>query len=270
MLDLVANNYRNQIKKIVVASSRAIYGEGKYSCEQHGIVYPEIRREEFLSKGDYNCKCPVCSGDIFVLPTSEDSMIHPTSIYGITKQNQEQMVMLVGKSLGIPVVAFRFQNVYGPGQSLNNPYTGILSIFSTRIKNSNRIAIFEDGLESRDFVYIDDVVEATIRGLEKNMANYNIFNVGSSVSTDVFSVASTLKKNFKSNIEIIVTSNYRLGDIRHNFADMTKTNKLLEFYPVTSFQSGITKFCTWVNTQEILIDNYEKSISIMKEKGLYK
>jgi dTDP-L-rhamnose 4-epimerase len=176
LLDILANN-NHSIQKIIIASSRAIYGEGKYECPEHGIVYPDARRDIDLKTGDFDCKCPICGSHVKLLPTSEDSKIHPTSVYGITKQNQEQMVLSVGKYIGIPVVAFRYQNVYGPGQRLYNPYTGILSIFSTQIRKGNNINIFEDGEESRDFVYIDDVVGATILGLEKDEANYEVYNV---------------------------------------------------------------------------------------------
>ena len=156
LLDILTNS-KHQTKKLIVASSRAIYGEGKYSCKEHGIVYPNARNDYDLLNKDFECKCPICGLNLNLLPTSEDSKIHPTSIYGITKQNQEQMVLTVCNSIGISAIAYRYQNVYGPGQSLSNPYTGILSIFSTQIRNGNDINIFEDGEESRDFVGMVDV-----------------------------------------------------------------------------------------------------------------
>ena len=270
LLDMLTNN-NHSIQKIIVASSRAIYGEGKYECLEHGIVYPEVRKDTEMHTGDFECKCPICGSHIKLLPTSEDSKIHPTSVYGITKQNQEQMVLTVGKSIGIPAVAFRYQNVYGPGQSLSNPYTGILSIFSTQIRNGNSINIFEDGNESRDFVYIDDVVGATILGLEKDEAKYEVYNVGSDRPINILTVAETLKSKFNSNIKINITGNYRLGDIRHNFADLTKINRILGYQPQISFNNGIEKFCLWANSQEVKHDNnYQKSIRELKEKGLYK
>ena len=269
MLDLLTNS-KHSVEKLIIASSRAIYGEGKYMCKDHGIVYPSARRDEEMQKGDFECKCPVCSQTVEVLPTSEDSKIHPTSIYGITKQTQEQMVQLTGKAIGIPTVAFRYQNVYGPGQSLSNPYTGILSIFSTQIKNGNRINIFEDGKETRDFVYIDDVVHATILGLEKQEANHQVFNVGSSSSVNVLEVADTLIRNYESNVEYYVSRNYRLGDIRHNLADISKIREITGFNPQVSFEEGIRLFSDWVNKQELKEDKYIQSIEEMKKKGLYK
>ena len=268
-LDILANE-KHSVKKMIVASSRSIYGEGKYECPKCGIVYPNERKDEDMKQGDFAVKCPHCGIDAKLLPTDEDSKIHPSSIYGITKQVQEQMFMVMGKSLGIPVVAFRYQNVYGAGQSLSNPYTGILSIFSTRIKNGNDINIFEDGKESRDFVYVDDVVEATILGIEKDEANYEVFNVGLGEAIDVNTVASTLTRAYNSKSKITISGNYRLGDIRDNYADLTKIKNKLGFEPKISFEEGIRRFTKWVNAQEIVEDKYEKSIEEMKEKGLYK
>jgi dTDP-L-rhamnose 4-epimerase len=268
-LDILANE-EHSIKKIIIASSRAIYGEGKYECNTHGTVYPNERIDDNMAKSDFNVKCPICHENVKLLATDETSQIHPSSIYGITKQVQEQMFMVMGKSLNIPAVAFRYQNVYGAGQSLSNPYTGILSIFSTRIKNGNDINIFEDGKESRDFVYIDDVVDATILGIEKDEANYEVFNVGLGEAIDVLTVANTLVKSYESNSKIIVSGNYRLGDIRDNYADLTKIKEKLGFEPKVSFADGINKFVKWVEKQEIVEDKYEKSIEEMKEKGLYR
>jgi len=268
MLDLLVNGDYN-IKKVVVASSRSIYGEGKYLSKELGAVYPKHRVSEDMDRGHFEPTYPN-SGELEVAATDENSKIHPSSVYGITKQNQEQMVLTVCPTIGIAGVAFRYQNVYGPGQSLKNPYTGILSIFSTQIKNGNSITIFEDGKESRDFVFIDDVVDATILGLEKNEANNEVFNVGTGVATDVMTVAQELSKNYGVEVPLIISGNYRLGDIRHNFADLSKIKKMLGFEPKVSFEEGLKKFTAWVNTQEIQEDQFGKSIEEMKSKGLFK
>ena len=269
MLDLLANK-NHQIEKMLIASSRAIYGEGKYLCSKHGVIYPLQRNESDMEKGEFNPKCDSCNSQLQLVATDESSKIHPLSIYGITKQQQEQMVMTTGESLGIASVAFRYQNVYGPGQSLSNPYTGILSIFSTRILNGNDLDIYEDGEESRDFVYIDDVVDATILGIEKKEANGQVFNVGSGVTTTVRQVAESLKKFYNSDINISISGKYRLGDIRHNYADLTKIKEVLGFSPKYDFQKGISKFVNWVKTQEIMEDKYEESIKELRNKGLMK
>jgi dTDP-L-rhamnose 4-epimerase len=268
MLDILANE-PHQVKKVVIASSRSIYGEGRYMSKELGYVYPNHRTAEHMSNQDFEVKYEGCE-TLELIATDEESKIHPSSVYGITKQNQEQMIMTVCPTLGIAPVAFRYQNVYGPGQSLKNPYTGILSIFSTQIKNGNGINIFEDGKETRDFVFIDDVVDATILGIEKKEANNEVFNVGTGAPIDVLSVAKGLINNYGIEVPITITGNYRLGDIRHNYADITKINQRLGFCPKFSFEKGLKEFTNWVNTQEVQQDNYARSIKEMKAKGLYK
>jgi dTDP-L-rhamnose 4-epimerase len=269
MLDYIVNE-SHEVNKVIVASSRAVYGEGKYQCKEHGITYPGHRKIKDLADGKFEPVCPVCDKEMKVLPTDEESKIHPSSVYGITKMTQEQMVLNVCQSLNIPAVAFRYQNVYGPGQSLKNPYTGILSIFSTLIRNGKNINIFEDGQESRDFVYVDDVVNATLLGIESATQGQEVFNVGSGNATTVLDVAKKLKEQYQSNIEIAITGDYRIGDIRHNIADLSKIKSQLGFKPQYSFDAGIAKFCQWVLEQEINLDKYEESISEMKTKGLLK
>lgn len=270
LLDILTNE-KTDVKRVVVAESRAIYGEGRYwSDELNTFVYPDERPEATMSEGDFEVKYPGCTQPLKLVGTTEDSLVHPGSVYGITKQVQGQLVHLVCKSIGIESVSFRYQNVYGPGQSLSNPYTGILSIFSTRIKNGNGINIFEDGMETRDFVYIDDIADATILGLSVPGISGNAFNIGTGVAIDVLTVAKTLIKHYGKEVPLTVSGNYRLGDIRHNFADITKARNLLGFEPKWSFDKGIEQFCRWVNDQPVQPDNYEASIEEMKQKGLYK
>lgn len=269
LLDILTNT-KHHVKRVVVAESRAIYGEGKYHCEKCGDVYPIERKDEDMSKGDFECHCPKCDGPLSVVATTEDSAIHPSSVYGIGKQVQGQLVHLICKNIGVESVSFRYQNVYGPGQSLTNPYTGILSIFSTRIKNHKEIYIFEDGLETRDFVYIDDVVDATIAGMEVTEANRYVFNIGTGIATDVLTVAKTLCKHYGIEVPLTISSNYRLGDIRHNYADISLAKSILHFEPKFSFDKGLKQFTDWVNRQELQADNYEASLEEMKQKGLFK
>lgn len=269
LLDLLTNR-KNHVKRVVVAESRAIYGEGKYYCEKCGDVYPTERKDEDMAKGDFECHCPNCGGKVKLVATTEDSAIHPSSVYGIGKQVQGQLVHLICKNIGIESVSFRYQNVYGPGQSLTNPYTGILSIFSNRIKSHKGINIFEDGKETRDFVYIDDVVDATIAGMEVPEANGHVFNVGTGIATDVLTVAQTLCKHYGIDVPLTVSGNYRLGDIRHNYADITLAKQILGFQPKWTFDAGIKQFTEWVNRQDLQTDNYEASLDEMKKKGLFK
>ncbi len=265
-------NQQHTIEKVVVASSRAIYGEGKYlSKSTQQYHYPVSRKEADLQQGIFELRDPDNENEFLeVCATDEQSKIQPNSIYGLTKYHQEQALMICCKSLDIPCVAFRYQNVYGVGQSLTNPYTGILSIFSTRIKQHKPINIFEDGMESRDFVFIDDVVNATIAGIEKETANYHAFNVGTGTATSVLEVAQTLMRNYDIEIPLEVTGQYRKGDIRHNFADISLLKEHLDIVPSVDFASGIALFCNWVNQQSIKEDRYEQSLAEMKAKGLMK
>ena len=221
LLDSLVNS-NNCVKKFVLASSRAIYGEGKYYCPTHKDIYPKLRQYADLLNGDFELKCPICNQPIDLLPTDEESPPSPLSIYAITKQCQEQMAINICNSIDIISVIFRYQNVYGIGQSLANTYTGILPIFSTLMLNGNDLNIFEDGNQVRDFVYIDDVVEATIRGIEKDEANNQIFNVGTGEKIPILKIAETLQEQYNVKTKIEISGDFRVGDIRHNYADLSK------------------------------------------------
>lgn len=269
MLDILTNT-KHQVKRVLIASSRSIYGEGKYLSKENGVVYPSHRKSDDMSKGDFNVYYGNSKEVLELLATDEESKIHPSSVYGITKQVQEQLIMTVCPTIGIEAVSLRYQNVYGPGQSLSNPYTGILSIFSNLILSGKELNIFEDGLESRDFVYIDDVVEATILGIEKEEAANEIFNVGFGKAIDVLTIAKMLVVNYEADTKINISGNYRIGDIRHNFADLTKVTSKLGFIPKFDFAKGSSEFCQWVKSQEIPASNYTQSLDEMRSKGLFK
>ena len=268
MLDILVNQ-PHKVTKVIIASSRAVYGEGKYLHPELGLIYPKPRNVETMRNGKFEIIYP--DGQMLTaLPTDEESKIHPTSIYGITKYTQEQMVMTACSSMGVAPVALRFQNVYGEGQSLLNPYTGILSIFSSQILNGNNINVFEDGKESRDFIHVDDAVEATIKCIENDAANGEVFNVGTGVSTSVTTVAESLRKFYNIDFKIHVSGQFRLGDIRHNFADISKIRTKLNFQPRISFEEGMCKFTSWVLQQNIQDVKFKESLEEMKIKGLLK
>lgn len=269
LFDVLANESHN-VQKILIASSRAIYGEGRYFSHDLGDVYPPSRSEQRLKNEIYEPTIESYDSKLILKATHEESKISPESIYAVTKYNQEQVAMLMGKVLNIPVISLRYQNVYGPGQSLSNPYTGILSVFSTRLLNNNDIEIYEDGNQSRDFVYIDDVVDATTLALEKNDKLSYVLNVGSGEPISVLSVAKQLMKNYKKNQKINITGKYRLGDIRHNYADLTQAKKILGFYPKYNFVYGLENFTNWVKKQKIEKDMYKSSEKELKNKGLLK
>ncbi|SDF71797.1 SDR family NAD(P)-dependent oxidoreductase [Sporolituus thermophilus] len=268
LIDYLVNDKRSQVQKVVVASSRAVYGEGKYNCRTHGIVYPEKRKMEDMKAGLYEPRCPFCGQIGDVLPTDEESKTSPSSFYGLTKYVQEQMILMFAKSIGISAFALRYQNVYGPGQSLHNPYTGILAIFSNRARLNSPIYIFEDGLESRDFVYIDDVVEATYRCIAPQASGVEVLNVGSGQRITVNEVVREIVEFFNSGSEVLITGEFRDGDIRHNIADLTKINRILGYRPCWDFRRGIKEFLNWAQSQQVGSDNYTKSLDEMRERGL--
>lgn len=251
LMDVLANE-RHEVKKIIVASSRAVYGEGRYYCDDlEQYVYPPARKEEDMAKGDFEVKLPELACSLTLCSTDEQSTLHPSSFYGITKQYQEQMIMTMCPTMGIAPVALRFQNVYGPGQSLQNAYTGILSIFSSQLLRGAPIDIYEDGQESRDFIYIDDAVNAILLALEKKEANQQVYNIGTGKATTVFALGHQLKTLFKeTDTHLAISGNYRVGDVRHNYADITKISIRLGFMPKVSLDEGMKKYVDWVRQEE--------------------
>ena len=274
LMDVLCNQ-EHSVKKLILSSTRALYGEGKYFCSEHGIVYPNSRSTYELELNDWGCKCPHCQKNVKIRPTDEQSQLSPNSVYGITKLAQENLILTVGKSLNINTYCLRYQNVYGPGQSLKNPYTGILSIFSNEILDGNDINIFEDGEESRDFVFVDDVVDATYSFLTNEDVLDGVYNVGSGNSKTVMDVAKNLvsayaKSADNKSISLDITGNYRVGDIRHNIADISKINLATGWSPKVSFEEGIKAFTKWVMSQERSKSKYLDSLDEMAKKGLFK
>ena len=268
ILDTIVNARPPSLRKLVVASSRAVYGEGKYRCPDDGVVYPGARGGDDLRAGRFEPICPQCGGPVALLPTSEDAPFAPTSFYGLTKQVQEQMVLMFAGVLGLSAFALRYQNVYGPGQSLANPYTGILAIFSNLARLGERINIFEDGLESRDFVFIEDVVEATVGCLSDDISGVRAFNVGSGVATSVLDVARSVAAFYGAHVPIAVTGDFRLGDIRHNVADLSAIRAATGFEPRWSFADGVEQFLRWSEDKDGRNMDFARSMKELRDRGL--
>jgi len=264
-------NENHCIKNVIVASSRSIYGEGKYYSNEYGFVYPNSRTFNNV-KESFDVPCPISGKyNLEIKPTDESSKIHPSSFYGITKQVQEQMIILAANLKNISGYALRYQNVYGPGQSLKNPYTGILSIFTRLALQNEEINIFEDGLESRDFVHINDVVSATVSCLKIDKTQQCILNVGSGIPITVLEVAKEIVSYLKSNSKINISGAFREGDIRHNFADLTLIKKTIGYEPKWGFKEGLHSFIDWALLQNDIpndTSDYKKSLGELKEKGL--
>jgi dTDP-L-rhamnose 4-epimerase len=274
LLDVLANDPHG-VTKLLLASSRSVYGEGAYLCARCGVVYPSMRSLDSLQENQWDPTCPHCFGSIQTIGTPETARTSPGSVYAATKLAQEDLVRIAAGALGIPFLIFRLQNVYGEGQSLNNPYTGILSIFSNRIRQGKEILLFEDGHESRDFVHVSDVAEAMALGLTSSGGDGLTLNVGSGAPVTVETIARNLKRQFHdSRALVIVSGQYRLGDIRHNYADMSLIRNRLEFSAQVPLEEGIVRFVRWVKTQPILQNGEEDSLDRANreliERGLMK
>jgi dTDP-L-rhamnose 4-epimerase len=267
LLDHLAN-HKHKVSKIILASSRSVYGEGAYRCQQCGLVYPPARSESMFQSANWQPWCPVCQQRIDAVATFEQAKTAPASIYAVTKLSQEDLVRVAAKALGIPAVIFRFQNVYGEGQSLKNPYTGILSIFSNQLRLKKTIHLYEDGLESRDFVHVADVARAIGLGLASDGADGATLNVGSGQPTSVAGIALRLQERLGTKTQPIVSGQYRLGDIRHGFADLTAISACLRFAPEITLDEGLTRFVEWVKKQPLEPDRLEKATSELVAHGL--
>ncbi len=259
----------SKVKKIVLSSSRSVYGEGKYECPHCGVLYPESRDKNKMLAGDFNFYCPKCESKLTLLSTTEDSEIKPASLYAFTKFAQEKMLQTMCPALGLDYTIFRFQNVYGVGQSLKNPYTGILSVFSTLMLENKPVNIFEDGLESRDFVNVKDIAAGVIACLDNERSNGQVMNLGSGVNTSVIEIAEILKRHYGSKSEIKVTGDFRIGDIAHNKADISKAQEILGFRPTISLDDGLAAFCKWVVGQDTDNSKYEQSLKEMEDAGMF-
>ncbi|MBQ9265050.1 MAG: NAD-dependent epimerase/dehydratase family protein [Clostridia bacterium] len=259
----------SKVKKIMLASSRSVYGEGKYECPCCGVVYPDGRSKDKMLAGDFKFYCPKCGAELKLVSTTEDSAIKPVSLYAYTKYAQEMMLRTMCPAMGIDFSIFRFQNVYGVGQSLKNPYTGILSVFSALMLENKSINIFEDGLESRDFINVKDVASCVIKAIDEPKSNGEIINLGSGVNTSVIEIAEILKKHYGSSSEIKVTGDFRIGDIAHNKADISKARAILGFRPTIELEKGLKEFCSWVVLQDKDNNGYERSLSEMEKVGMF-
>jgi dTDP-L-rhamnose 4-epimerase len=265
LLDILVNE-KNKVKKLIVASSMSIYGEGSYSCASCGAITPKLRSEQQLKKGDWQMYCPQCAKPVKPIPTKEDKQLNSTSIYAFSKRHQEELCLLIGKTYSIPTVTLRYFNIYGPRQTLSNPYTGVCAIFSARVKNNNRPIIYEDGLQTRDFIHVKDIVAANILAMENSRADYKAFNVGSGEPITILEIAKTISRLHDKKIEPEVVNKYRKGDIRHCFAD-TGAIKELGFKPRISFDVGMRDLVDWSKTVSAQ-DNIALANKELEKRGL--
>jgi dTDP-L-rhamnose 4-epimerase len=258
---------RKKIKKLVVASSMSIYGEGAYSCAGCGEVYPQLRPVAQLLDRRWEVECPNCGKPLTPSRTREDKPLFPTSVYAITKQDQEQFCLIVGRSYSIPIVALRYFNVYGTRQALSNPYTGVCAIFSARLLNGHSPLIFEDGEQTRDFVHVSDIVQANLLALESDRANYQAINIGTGIATSIRQVSHFLSGGLGKNLEPEIVAKYREGDIRHCVADISRARSLLGYEPRVTLEQGIPELLAWVREQAAK-DHVERATAELEKRQL--
>jgi len=270
LLDILANEKHN-VQKVILASSMSVYGEGKYNCEDCGIVFPKLRPINQMKRREWEMKCPNCWKEVEPIATDEEKPLFPTSVYAISKRDQEEMVINVGRAYGIPTVALRYFNTYGPRQSLSNPYTGVAAIFSGRILNGLNPLVFEDGLQGRDFTHVSDVVQANILAMEKDEANYEVFNVGTGRSINLQELLNVLIKQLDKNGNITpeIVNRFREGDIRHCYADISKIKEILGYEPRVKYEQGFLDLLNWVKTQ-IAEDTFEVARGELESRSLIK
>jgi dTDP-L-rhamnose 4-epimerase len=266
LLELLASR-EHKVRKLVVASSMSIYGEGGAQCERCGTVTPALRSATQMSAGDWEVRCPICSRTTTPIPTAESKPVLPTSIYAITKRDQEEMCLVVGRAYGIPSAALRFFNIYGPRQSLGNPYTGVAAIFSSRILNNHPPVVFEDGNQTRDFVHVKDVVQAISLALTRDEANGQVFNVGTGRPTSIKEVAILLSRKLRRDVAPQIEYKFREGDVRHCYADISKIKASLGYVPSVELETGIDDLIDWAKSQKA-DDRFELAAAELAKRGL--
>lgn len=268
LFDLLVKN-RGAVERIVLASSRAIYGEGAYVCSSDGGVVPRARTGRHPVHG-WNPGCPVCDGPIIPLATPEESPHAAGSVYGWTKSGQEQILGLLATATGLDCRVLRFQNVYGPGQSLRNPYTGVLMTFCNRALGGDPLMLFEDGEITRDFVHVDDAVAALgVAGVRGRPPNGPI-NIGSGVPTTIRQAAESIRSAVDSSSKVVVGGQFRIGDVRHAVADIRRAGEAFGFRPTVGFADGIRQLVSWVREQAPVRDRSAATAREMAVRGLLK
>ncbi len=258
---------RDHVRRLVVASSMSIYGEGEYVCDADGHVAPGPRSEAQLQGRDWEVHCPQCDAHVQPVGTRETKPLIPTSIYAITKRDHEELALVTGSAYGIPTVALRFFNVYGPGQALSNPYTGVAAIFASRLLNGNAPLIFEDGGQARDFIHVSDIVEGLTAALTADDATGRSLNLGTGRTSTVLDVSRALATGLGMDVEPVLNNQYRAGDIRHCYADTSAAEKYLDFRAKVTLEDGMGDLVRWLADQEAT-DNVAQATDQLSSRGL--
>ena len=266
LMDVLVNK-EHDVKKLIVAASMSSYGEGLYKCHNCGVVNPPLRSLQQMQQKQWELKCPNCGKIVRPIPTKETKIQDVNSVYALTKRDQEEIALLIGRTYGIPSISLRYFNVYGPRQSLSNPYTGVMAIFMSRIKNGNPPIVYEDGLQTRDFISVHDIVNANMLAMKSNAANYEVFNVGTGVPLTIKDVAESILKVLESDVKPQITEKFRKGDVRHCYADISKIRDKLGYKLTVSFEDGMEELIRWSSGQKAE-DRFEDANKELMEMGL--
>jgi dTDP-L-rhamnose 4-epimerase len=255
------------IKKIVVASSQAVYSEGAGECPNHGLVFPPVRPVEQLRKGDWQVHCPICGAITKSVPTPENAPVGGETVYGLTKVDQERLVLLWGKQIGIPTVALRYSCTYGPRQSIFNPYTGVIAIFCTRLLNNLPPVLYEDGEQTRDFSFVEDIARANLLAVETDELDGLPANVGSGSGVSIRGIAETISNALNIDIAAEVNGEFRPGEMRHLTSDTTRVHTA-GYEPQVDLAEGIRRYIDWIRTQSDIRDYFSEAAKILRSKGI--
>jgi dTDP-L-rhamnose 4-epimerase len=255
------------IKKIIVASSQAVYSEGAGICPKHGLVFPPVRPVEQLQKGDWEVRCPICGAITKSAPTPENAPVGGETVYGLTKVDQEKLVLLWGKQVGIPTVGLRYSCTYGPRQSIFNPYTGVIAIFCTRLLNNLSPVLYEDGEQTRDFSFVEDIARANLLAANSDQLDGLAVNVGSGEGTPIRKVAQILSELLKIDIKPEARGEFRPGEMRHLTSDTSKI-RVVGYKPDVELDDGIQRYIDWIRSQSDIRDYFSEAEQILKSKGI--
>ncbi len=255
------------IKKIVVASSQAVYSEGAGTCPKHQLVFPTVRPLEQLRKGDWEVHCPICGAITKSAPTPENAPVGGETVYGLTKVDQEKLVLLWGKQVGIPTVALRYSCTYGPRQSIFNPYTGVIAIFCTRLLNNLPPVLYEDGEQTRDFSFVEDIARANLLAAETDQLDGMAVNVGSEKGVSIRKVAEIVSSTLKIDIEPEARGEFRPGEMRHLTSDTTQIRSA-GYKPQVELEEGIERYIDWIRSQSDIRDYFSEAADLLRKKGI--
>ena len=263
--ELISGRY--QAQKLIVASSMSIYGEGQYRCRQCGVIFPQLREANQLAAALWEIRCPTCRQPAAAEPTPESKPLFPTSVYAVTKRDQEELCLSIGRTYRLATTALRYFNIYGPRQSLSNPYTGVAAIFSSRLRNGKPPILFEDGRQSRDFIHVSDIVAANLLAMERPEADYEVFNVGTGIASSILQIADALSGALGVSIAPEVVQRFRAGDIRHCYADISKIRQRLGFQPAKPLREGIADLVAWAKDADA-VDRVDDAMRELAARGL--